>query len=130
MQCVKHFYIIYCILCTVHFLSFTLTVTSSENNLSKTQISFIGVMWKWIYLFPFNFPFDTISERRFSALKELKTKTRSTTHKNGLDHLILLYVYLVCVSRKILSKLIFARKPTSFLLGKTGERRFTLLQVP
>ena len=36
---------------------------------------------------------NAISERSFSALKRLKTKTRSKMHNNRLNHLMVLHVY-------------------------------------
>ena len=36
---------------------------------------------------------NAISERSFSALKLLKTDTRSTIHDNGMNHLMILHIH-------------------------------------
>ena len=57
MSCFKNFYF--------YYVFFALTMTKSENNISYTQISSIGIvnlLKKSIYLLHFNFRLDDISE--------------------------------------------------------------------
>ena len=78
----------------LYFILFCLLLWQvSENNFSYTQISSIGFIRKLNHLLLLNCLLNIILDQSFPASKKLKTKMRSTTHNNGLNHFTLWCVY-------------------------------------
>ena len=94
-------------------------------NILYTQISSIGVIWKWKYLLQLNILFNVIFGQSISSSKKLKTKIRCITRYNRLNHLILLHVY----QEKII-KIDIGKIASKFAAGKDSKfTSFVILKL-